>query len=124
MTVPEEFDRALPLVVADVRQGDLRTLAVVEALEHVWQTCDVRALRTELRDLEGRLDLTEHQVRDRELLRAYDVVYHVLGWRPTHEELTELVRRLAAPEFVPLTTLQEWWTHRALRDDLRWTERR
>lgn len=121
--VPDEFDRAVPVVVADVRRS-YPQLARVEALDHVRRTVDVDRLGRELRALEGRLNPTELEVRDRELLRAYDTVCRVLAWGPTHAELTELVRALASPDYVELTPLQEWWVYRAARATTRDEDRR
>jgi CTP:molybdopterin cytidylyltransferase MocA len=107
------FERALPDVVADVRRS-YPGLAVVEVLDHLRQTHSVSTAERLLAEVE---ELGGH-AGERELLRAYRDVVRVLAWQPTHAELVDVVRRLAAPEFQRLTSLQEWWVHRAVRGDL------
>lgn len=112
-----EFERALPEVVADVRRG-YPTLAVVEVLDHLRQTHSVALCEAQLRDLEALTEPTADDVRELARCRAYRDVVRVLPWQPTHAELVDVIRRLAAPEYRRLSPLQEWWVHRAVRGDL------
>jgi hypothetical protein len=96
-----EFAEAVPLVVADRRQGR-EHMTVGEALHDAWDAVPLEDL------VENNDDLTV----------AYRVVLAELERKPLRFHLIELVTRLAGEGVVQLTPLQEFWVYCARVDEL------
>jgi hypothetical protein len=94
------FRAAVDVVVVDRRRGNPQ-LAVEEAL---LETYDLLSEDQLVPYGDGTDD-------------AYRVVLRRLHRAPTRDELGELIRLLAADEFVELTDLQEFWVLRVRRGD-------